>query len=78
MYLDKRNKNKVIIEKESKSNIVIVKDLKTGKRYLLDGGSNPPGRTKDAFVAKLVMHLTLNQGSESSNLSGGTRPCDGI
>lgn len=36
MYLDKRNKNKVIIEKESKSNAVIVKDLKTGKRYLLD------------------------------------------
>lgn len=36
MFLDKRNKNKVIIVRESSSNTVIVKDLKTGKRYLVD------------------------------------------
>ena len=36
MYLDKRNNNKVIIVKESSGSTVIVKDLKTSKRYLVD------------------------------------------
>ena len=37
MFLDKRNKNKVVIVKESPNNkAVIVRDLKTGKRYLVD------------------------------------------
>lgn len=36
MFLDKKNNRKVIIEKENSKGIVIVKDLKTGKRYLLE------------------------------------------
>lgn len=36
MYLDKRNNNKVIIVKEGSKGTVIVKNLKDGKRYLLD------------------------------------------
>ncbi len=37
MFLDRRNKNKVIIVKESPNKkSVIVKDLKTGKRYLTE------------------------------------------
>ena len=36
MFLDKRNKNKVVIIKESPQGNVIVKDLKTGKKYLVE------------------------------------------
>lgn len=37
MFLDKRNKNKVVIVKESPNNKdIIVRDLKTGKRYLVE------------------------------------------
>ena len=36
MFLDKRNKNKVIIIRESPQDTVIVKDLKTGKKYLVE------------------------------------------
>ena len=37
MFLDRRNKNKVVIVKESPNKkSVIVKDLKTGKRYLTE------------------------------------------
>lgn len=36
MYLDKRNNNKVIIVKEGSSSTVLVKNLKDGKRYLVD------------------------------------------
>ena len=37
MFLDKRNKNKVIIVKESPNKkSVIVRDLKSGKRYLVE------------------------------------------
>ena len=37
MFVDKRNKNKVIIIKESPNKkSVIVKDLKTGKKYLTE------------------------------------------
>ena len=37
MFLDKRNQNKVVIVKESPNNkTVIVRDLKTGKRYLVE------------------------------------------
>lgn len=36
MYIDKRNNNKVIIEKEINSNVVIVKDLRTEKRYIVE------------------------------------------
>lgn len=36
MYIDKRNNNKVIIEKEINSTVVIVKDLKTEKRYIVE------------------------------------------
>ena len=36
MFLDKRNKNKVIIIKESPDKkYVIVRDLKTGNKYLV-------------------------------------------
>ena len=36
MFLDKRNKNKVVIIKESPNKkSVIVRDLKTNKRYLV-------------------------------------------
>lgn len=36
MFLDKRNKNKVVIVKESPDGkSVIVRDLKSGKRYLV-------------------------------------------
>ena len=38
MYLDKRNKNKVIIIKDGKS-LAIVKNLKDSKRYLVDKSS---------------------------------------
>ena len=38
MYLDKRNKNKVIIIKDGKS-LAIVKNLKDGKCYLVDKSS---------------------------------------
>ena len=34
MYMDKRNRNKVSIIKETKS-MYLVKDIKTNKRYLL-------------------------------------------
>ena len=36
MFLDRRNKNKVVIVKESPQGNVIVKDLKTGKKYLVE------------------------------------------
>ena len=36
MFLDRRNKNKVIIVRESPQDTVIVKDLKTGKKYLVE------------------------------------------
>ncbi len=37
MFLDKRNQNKVVIVKESPDKkYVIVRDLKTGKRYLVE------------------------------------------
>ena len=37
MFLDKRNKNKVVIVKESPNGkSVIVRDLKTNKRYLTE------------------------------------------
>ena len=36
MFLDKRNRNKVVIEKENSKGITIVRDLKTGKRYLIE------------------------------------------
>ena len=36
MFLDKRNKNKVVIVKESPDKkSVIIKDLKTNKKYLV-------------------------------------------
>ena len=36
MFLDKRNNKKVAIEKENSKGIAIVRDLKTGKRYLVE------------------------------------------
>ena len=37
MFLDKRNKNKVVIVKESPNKkSVIVRDLKTNKKYLVE------------------------------------------
>ena len=36
MFLDRRNKNKVIIVRESPQDTAIVKDLKTGKKYLVE------------------------------------------
>ncbi len=36
MYLDIKNNRKVAIVRESPSKTVIVKDLKTGRRYLAD------------------------------------------
>ena len=36
MFLDRRNKNKVIIVRESPQGTVIVKDLKTEKKYLVE------------------------------------------
>lgn len=36
MFLDRRNKNKVVIVRESPQDTVIVKDLKTGKKYLVE------------------------------------------
>ena len=37
MFLDKRNKNKVVIVKESPDKrSVIVRDLKTNKKYLVE------------------------------------------
>ena len=36
MYIDVRNNNKVIIEKEVNSTTVIVKNLKNGVRYLVN------------------------------------------
>lgn len=36
MYIDKRNSNKVIIVKSFKDGVVMVKDIKTNKRYIVD------------------------------------------
>jgi len=36
MFLDKKNNRKVVIEKENSKGIVIARDLKTGKRYLVE------------------------------------------
>lgn len=36
MHIDTRNKNKVVVIREGKDGVTIVKNVKTGQKYLVD------------------------------------------